>query len=304
MRARGLAVAALVLSATALAAAADRGRLGYRIAPGDTLPLVAAEFYGDRDGAAILAVANHLEVTARLRVGAPLAVPVPVEVVTAPGDTIAGLAAAHLDDARRAPALARWNQLAEGASLAAGTVVRIAPVIAVSVATASTYPEVVARWAPFCRLGGGRARVQLRHRRRHRRRRGGAVPLTGLNVPASKLPARADEAVARITRQHAAIEAAQAALPVSRAAWRAGDYAAVKRELAPLDRPFLPHAPAVEAGILLASAYVALGDLDSALAIFSAVRQRAPRLRLSPYHHPPSVCAAWTRAGGALAEAP
>ena len=59
----------------------------YRVKQGDTLDLIAAEFYGDRNKAIFIMVANKIQHPRALRPGERLRIPVTREVTTSPGDT-------------------------------------------------------------------------------------------------------------------------------------------------------------------------------------------------------------------------
>jgi hypothetical protein len=301
---RLLATTALVtlLAGGSIALALQRARVTHRLEPEDSAELIAAEFYGDRGYANVLRLANPGD--AAWAPGAALNVPMPTELVTAPGDTLAGLAATHLDDARRAPALATWNQLRPTATLPAGIVLRIPVIVPVAISAPERIDQVAERLLGDPAAGAALKEFNLLARDELAAGDTLLLPLPQLTVRADKLPARAGDAQDRLDRRAAAVTAAGAALAAGRAAWRRGDMGEIKRALAPLERPFLDRAVAAEVGVLLAAAYVVLGDADSAAATFASVRQRAPGLTLSQYQFPPVVTDAWVRAGGALADPP
>lgn len=304
LRRTTLAVAATLalLAGGSIALAMQRARVAYRLGPDDSAELIAAEFYGDRGYANVLRLTNPGD--AALQPGASINVPMPTELVTAPGDTLAGLAATHLDDARRAPALAAWNQLRPTATLPAGIVLRIPVIVPVTLTAPERLDQLAERLLGDA--GAAPALKEFNLLARDELAAGDTIllPLPQLTVRADKLPARASDAQDRLDRRAAAVTAAGAALAAGRAAWRRGDMADIKRALAPLERPFLDRAVAAEAGVLLAAAYVVLGDDASAAATFASVRQRAPGLMLSRHQFPPVVTDAWVRAGGALADPP
>ena len=109
----------LALAPTLARADGEVDTTSYKVRKGDTLGLIAAEFYGDR-GKAIFVVAEN-KIKKRVKPGDRLRVPVVREITTAPGDTFESLAATLLGDARRGWFLAEANAMQPEDSLAAGT---------------------------------------------------------------------------------------------------------------------------------------------------------------------------------------
>src|SRR6185295_7004799 len=97
----------------------------HRVRQGDSLELIAAEFYGDRTKAVFIMVANKMTHVRPLRPGERLRVPISREVATSPGDTFESLAATWLGSARRGPFLASFNGLSSDDGLPAGAVLTI-----------------------------------------------------------------------------------------------------------------------------------------------------------------------------------
>ena len=60
----------------------------YRVKQGDSLELIAAEFYGDRMKAVFIMVENKLTHARPLKPGERLRIPVNREITTSPGDII------------------------------------------------------------------------------------------------------------------------------------------------------------------------------------------------------------------------
>src|SRR5690606_6536568 len=98
--------------------------LTYRVKESDSLALIAAEFYGDRNKAIFIMVANKILHPRKLKPGERLKIPVSRQVTTAPGDSFATLAETYLGDARRGTFLAEFNNMSPG-SLASGTALSI-----------------------------------------------------------------------------------------------------------------------------------------------------------------------------------
>ena len=59
----------------------------YRVKDGDTLSLIAAEYYGDRKKAIFIMVKNKIAHPRPLRNGERLKIPIPREITTSPNDT-------------------------------------------------------------------------------------------------------------------------------------------------------------------------------------------------------------------------
>src|SRR5262249_32246274 len=124
LAAAALAIAAFIVPGAAQAQDAIRP-VTYRVKQGDTLELIAAEFYGDRSKALFIAAENKLTRPRPLRPGERLRIPVSREVTTAPGDTFESLAMTYLGSARRGGFLADWSGIAQDVSLPAGTSITI-----------------------------------------------------------------------------------------------------------------------------------------------------------------------------------
>ena len=118
--------ALLALAVVALLAGrarADRDYVQYKVRAGDTLSLLAAEYYGDRDHALFIMVANKMQHPRPLKPGEKLRIPVTREVTAAVGDNFDGLAQTYLGDKRRAyeeglriPFLVRYPKLVKAGS--------------------------------------------------------------------------------------------------------------------------------------------------------------------------------------------
>jgi len=99
---RFLLIAALVLGLGQHRALAQESDVTiYRVKLGDTLDLIAAEFYGDRNKAIFIMVSNKIQHPRPLKQGERLRIPVTRQVTTSPGDTWETLAATYLGDPRR-----------------------------------------------------------------------------------------------------------------------------------------------------------------------------------------------------------
>ena len=73
----------------------------YRVKQGDTLDLLAAEFYGDRGQAIFIIASNKILHPRPLKAGEKIRIPVTRLVTTSPGETWESIASTYLGDPRR-----------------------------------------------------------------------------------------------------------------------------------------------------------------------------------------------------------
>lgn len=293
----------LALCAVALLAGrarADQNYVTYKVRAGDTLSLLAAEYYGDRNHAIFIMVANKMQHPRPLKPNERLRIPVSREITAAVGDTFEGLAQTHLGDKRRGPYLAEFNGMAATDYLAAGKTLTIPfhvvhtaagpePLTAVSTAYFGN-PKSAALIRGYNFLDGdslqpGQSIV---------------VPINHVKVRASAMPPIDAESKARTEKRRQMIEVATRALPRAEEAWREASYADVKRELIAVDLDFLDGDRAAVLGQLLGAAYIALDDEVSARAAFEKALERSPRTRMSRYRYSPRILEVWTKAGGQI----
>lgn len=302
-RVLAIALAVLTLAVGAGRAAADRDYLVRKVARGDTLELLAAEYYGDRRHEIFIMVANHMDHPRALRPGEALRVPITRTVTAAAGDTFEGLAQTYLGDKRRAVFLAEFNGLTVADGLAAGTALTVPFHVVHTAAGPETLASIAAAYF------GDRTNAALLQRYNFLTTDVLAahatlvIPIRHVEVRASALPPVDAESRARTEKRRATEAAAGRAVPLAQAAWRAGDAAEVRRRLIGLDLDFLAADQAVAIGMLLGAAYVALGDDDSARAAFHRAVERRPTATMSVYGYAPRVRDLWHQAGGAV-EAP
>jgi LysM repeat protein len=276
--------------------------VAYRVKTGDTLELIAAEYYGDRAQTPWIVTENKLTHGKKPVPGDRIKVPITREIVTAKGDSFESLAAAYLGDASRAAFLADANSISIEDSLAVGTVL----LVPIHVAYVAQQPESMAQVAQQF-FGDAKQAEALRQYNnlepsKTALDKGESILVASakLRVRTGKLPAIDGEAKARRDQQHAATAATMAALPRAQAAWLRGDFGEVRAALAKLadQLDYLDAKTAVDLGLLLGRADVAFGDMAGAVAIFTQVLNRKPRHALEPYAESPKVIAAWQKAGG------
>lgn len=294
--ARMLAVAAAVVGARP--ARADTQT--YKVRTGDTLELIAAEYYGDRNDYVFILTANKMEHPRKLRPGERLKIPVGRDITTSPDDTFESLALAYLDDKRRAPFLAQFNNKDPDDTIPAGTPLAIPFHVTHAAAGDESLAQISLAYF------GTKADAQLLRDYNFLTKDALAkgesivVPIHNVRVRASKQPPPDPQSEDRGRKLEATRAQAKAALPRARKAALAGAYADVKAELADIDLDYLDADVAAEVGLLLGEATVAFDDLPFTLATFKRVLKRKPGLVLDAYTYSPKMREAWKKAGGAV----
>ena len=297
--------AALLLGAALLALAVDarsQPSINHTITPGDTLPLLAAEYYGDRNHMVFIMVANGMEHEAALVPGKVLRIPVSDEITATAGDTWAALSARHLGSERRAEFLAQFNGSTSSASIPAGEVISLPLRVTYQATAPVTLQDLAVTYL------GDRNKADLL--RAYNFLDGDIVdvgqsvviPVLRVRVRRDKLPAPDAEAQALVDKRRRMKDLAAKVLPEARAAWRAGDYGLIRNELTKLDLEYLDAEQAVTVGLLLGGAYVAFDDEDSALAVFKKVLARDREHAVDAAETSPKIRRVWERAGGKVTE--
>jgi hypothetical protein len=305
--ARGLArvaVGVVLLTALRVARAQDQPNdtVGHRVRQGDSLELIAAEFYGDRTKAVFIMVANKMTHVRPLRPGERVRVPISREVATAPGDTFESLAATYLGSARRGTFLATFNGMSSDDGLPAGTVITIPFTIVHTAGSIESISDIAKAY-----FGDGKNTEMLRRYNfleKNSIERGDAllVPVYHVRLSPAKTPALDVESRARREHRREAMARAAKALPSARQAWKDGDFAAVKSTLAPFepDLDYMDAQDAVELGVLLGAAHVAYDETEPAIAMFKRVLDRQANHVLRRYDTSPRILDAWQKAGGQI----
>jgi LysM repeat protein len=300
-----IAVAVAALAASQAHADATNDTAIYRVRSGDTLDLVAAEYYGDHNDAVFIMVENKMQHARKLVPGEKLKIPISREITTSPGDTLGTLAQAFLGDSRRAWALADFNNLAIGAgdTIAAGTQLTIPFHVTHVAAATETVASIAAAYFGDARQGDMLRRYNALERASIDKGESIVVPIFHVRVRTSKLPPIDADSKARREHQRSAAAALAEVIPRARAAWIQGDFAGVKAALATVqaDLDYLDTGGAVEVGLLLGKAYAAFDENELAVASFGRVHARDPKLALSRYADSPKIVVLWEKAGGRVA---
>ncbi len=297
-----IAAALLVITALRVAHALDalNDTVVHKVRQGDSLELIAAEFYGDRTKAVFIMVENKMTHARPLRPGERLRIPISREVAAAPGDTFESLAATYLGSARRGSFLADFNGRAAEDGIAAGTVITV-PFTIVHTAGATESVSDIAK----AYFGDGRNAEMLRRynfleKASIEKGEPLIVPVYHVRLSPAKAPALDPDSKARREHRREASARAAKALPAARQAWKDGDFAGVKAALAELDPDldYLDTSEAVDVGVLLGAAHVAYDDAELALACFKRVVDRQANHILRRYEVSPRILEIWRKAGG------
>lgn len=292
--------ALLIIAALAASASAqpDSATVSYRVQKGDTLEMIAAELYGNRDEAPLIAAENHITKPRKLNPGERLRIPVNRELRTEKGQLIEDLAARYLGNATRATYLAEFNHRSVEDSLATGTELVIPIHVTHTAQNAESLASISTTYFGNPRHADELAKYNGLDRSSLDKGETIEVPILDPKVRSTRMPPLDADALARDKARKDAIAAAQTALPAARSAWLVGDFDGVRKTLAPLadKTEYLDTDAAVDVDLLLGKAYVAFDDTKDAIAAFSRVLGRRPRQDLSPYHDSPKVLETWQKA--------
>lgn len=291
-------LSSLVLVAVLLVAPWARGdgdSLVHKVKAGDTLALLAAEYYGDRNHQIFIMVANGMQHPRELVAGERLKIPTSREVTADVGKTFDDLASEYLGDKRRGRFLAQFNGIDPESTLAAGSVIQVPLQITHTAAGVETLDDIA---AAYTKKKDGALLRDYNFLDKNTLEAGQSilVPIDNVRIRASKLPPADKQAQERSDKRRRMQEQANSALPSARTAWREGEYGTIKRELIGIDLDFLDADVAVEVGVLLGCAYVASGDADSAIAAFERVLDRKPKHTLDDYTYSPKIRDLWQKA--------
>ncbi|HUS27121.1 MAG TPA: LysM peptidoglycan-binding domain-containing protein [Kofleriaceae bacterium] len=295
-------LAALLLCTLVASAHAQTATQTIRVKPKDSLDLIAAEYYGDRQSAVFIIAENKLK-DRRLPPYARLRIPVTRDIVTDRGDTFQTLAEKYLGDKARAQVLAEYNELDISETPAIGTpltipfqVTHAAQGTESLASIASTYLGD-AKQAEFIRKYNGLDKTSIE------KGESVLVPVLVRMRPGKGISVDAD-AKARNDQHRKAMASIEDVLPNAHAAWLMGDFKSVKDLLVPFadKTELLDMKVAVDLNVLLGKAHMAFNETQPAIDAFKRVLARKSWHRLSSFYESPKVLDAWKQAGGQLSE--
>jgi LysM repeat protein len=290
---------ALVLALLAGAAYAEgTATVTYRTGKKESLELIAAEYYGDRDYGVFIAVENHLKKSPAAYTR--LKIPVSREITTAKGDTFASLAKQYLGDDRRAPFLADYNSMAVDESLATGTAVTVPFQVTYVSDTGETLAQIASRFYGDTKRADLLKRYNFLDSTAVDKGESIDVPALAVRVRPSKLPALDTEAQDRRRQLAKITNMARTTLPDALAAYAQGDFTHVRSILEPFadQLEYLDSNTAVTLGLLLGKAHLAFDDRAGAVKTFQQIHERKSAFKVRAYDESPKVVDAWKQAGG------
>lgn len=270
----------------------------YRVKQGDTLPIIAAEVYGDRAKAIFIMSENKIAHVKPLKPGAQLRIPAGREITTKPGDTWEALAASYLGDDKRAAQLAQFNKLTTDDTLAAGRSLYVPFMVLHTAAATESLASISAAY--FGETGQAEMLRQYNFREKKSLEKGESilVPVFHVRLVEAKAPQPSSEAKALQQKRRAATDGAAKALPRAWQAWRAGYFAEIEKPLEKLEIDYLDADAAADVCLLRGLAQIAVGKPDAAAAEFGRARERKPSLVLRKFDYSPKIVEVWERAGG------
>lgn len=271
----------------------------YRVKEGDSLALIAAEYYGDRRKDIFIMAENGMPKSRKLKRGERLKIPVNREITTSAGDTFETLAARFLGDARRAIFLAEFNGMSPDDGIPAGTQLQIPFTITHRADTTESFHSIaVAYFSDKSQAEMLRRYNFMNDRRELDKGETIQVPVYNVRVPASKMPPVDAEAKTRRTARREAMQHATQNLPKAWQAWRSGELEVIEPLLSSVDLDYLDTAPAVEVAILRGLAAAAAGNSKLAVEHFRAALARNDSYVLRAFDYSPKILALWKQAGG------
>lgn len=277
----------------------------HRTKPGDTLGLLAAEYYGDRRYEILIAAENELAPGQPIPPRKGLRIPVDLHVVTDVGATLEDLAEKYLGSDQRAKFLLGFNDdlsvpLEADTPLPAGLRIRVPLHVHHRLAPDESLRDV----ATYYFGNPEKARLIQEYNFLDDREPASGqmllLPVYHVSVHTPRRPALDAKAHQRLVRRAEMQQQAHGALAGAHLAWNSGDYSAVRDLLNDLDTDYLDTNLAVEVCVLLGSVYVAFGDEEWAEAMFRKALARKPAHLLDAYTVSPKIRAVWERAGGAV----
>lgn len=281
------------------------GEQTIRVKQGDTLDILAAEYYGDRKHKIFILAENHLQHERPLKAGERLKIPVSREVVTASGDTFESLAAQYLGDAKRGTFLAEFNNdMPPDETLAAGATLSIPFHVPHIAAGSETLGSISAAYYGDQKYASLIKRYNFLDKDALEKGDQVVVPIFNVKVKPSRQAPQDANAKQREELRKKSQQLAVNALPAAKRALRDGDYREVEKQLADFIAnndhiDYLDTATAIDVSLAIACAHVANGNAPLATAAFKKAIDRK-HATLDTFRFSPRILEVWKAAGGKI----
>ncbi|MDQ3341512.1 MAG: LysM peptidoglycan-binding domain-containing protein [Myxococcota bacterium] len=291
--------ALLVWIAPAFAQDAAVDTINYRVKDGDTLSLIAAEYYGDRKKATFIMAENKIANPRPLKNGERLKIPINREITTSPNDTFETLAGTYLGDARRGVYLAEFNKMSPEDRLPAGTQLHVPFTVQHKAAGNESFTSIAASFFnDKSQAEMLRGYNFMTDKPSLEKDESIQIPIFNVRVAAWKTPAVDAEAKSRRAARRDAAQRAASNIPRAWAAWRTGEIKVIETLMLDLDVDYLDTNEAVEVSLLRGLAAAALAKKELAIESFRAVRARKESHVLRKFDYSPKILELWKEAGG------
>jgi len=294
-------IIAVGLALPSIAAANTRTK-SHRVKKGDTLSLLAAEYYGDRNYAVFIMVENRMKHARKLKPGERIRVPIGHDVTAKGGETYPELAKKFLGDRRRGAFLARSNGGKLGGTLAAGIKVRIPLRVIHEAANEERLAMIAASYLGDRRKAGLLKSYNSLKSDTLAKGERIEVPIEHVRVRAKKRPGQDAAAKQRIAKREKVQVLAERRLDEAYDAWRAGKYDTVTEKLVKLEIAYVDADTAAQIAVLLGRAHIAFGNRSAAKRAFEKALERQPSHEVSPRDISPTVLEVWKQAGGGVSQ--
>jgi LysM repeat protein len=289
----------LLLVSPARAQDATVDTITYRVKDGDTLALIAAEYYGDRKKAIFIMVENKITHPRPLKNGERLKIPVNREITTAAADTFETLAGTFLGDSRRGMFLAEFNNMSPEDRLPAGTLLQVPFTVTHKAEGTESFAQIAAAYFNDKSQAEMLRRYNfMTEKQQLEKDEAIQVPIFNVRLSASKMPPIDPEAKTRRAARRDTAHRAASNIPRAWSAWRTGDLKLIETLMFDIDIDYLDTNEAVDVALLRGLTAAAQGNSDLAIENFKAVRARKESHVLRKFDYSPKILALWTQAGG------
>jgi LysM repeat protein len=265
----------------------------HTVRPGDTLELLAAEYYGNRRNAVYIMAANNMTHPRALRTGLRLKIPTAWHYKLKKGETLDHVAELYVGDKRRAPFLAEFSGYRNVEDVRPGQDIVIPFHLSHQAQAQETLGMVAAAL-----LGDSRKSDLLRSynfRQSGQLARGEriVVPITHVKVRESKMPKFGDVAAEEVLARRATSARVAVGFEDAMRLYRNGQFAEVISRLIKMLAEEDPTEDEIaQMQELIAFCYVALDQQDLAVRAFREVLNRKPATRYDEAEISPKIRAA------------